>query len=1042
MTVYTNEQIANYLVEGEDGKPRKWETGGTITVNYSAVESGVRALVQSALDTWSDVSGLQFVWEGNASNANIQFDDNRSGAYASYSFYNFPSQFVMADADVNISTAWIDAYGTDTASYSFQTYLHEIGHALGLGHAGDYDGNATYGVDNHYDNDSWQATVMSYFTQSENTSVNASFAFVITPMIADVLAMWELYGKPNNLRTTDTVYGVGSTAGGVYDEIASIGSEVTFNIVDDGGWDIIDFSNDTRDQTVRLRPEHYSDVYGLVGNMTIMRDTIIEQYNAGQGNDIIVGNEAENLLNGNGGNDVIYSVSNGSNNNTINGGNGHDTIHLANGSGSDTVNGNSGNDTAVVRGNNGSFSGGSGTDTVRFMSGLNNYLYEITDGVREFFNVITRYTFSVMSDVERFQFSGGARQFSASELSGATQIISIETTGTALQHAAQGIYLLGGVSSDIAVTSNGEVIGATSLSGWNAIQTEADSSGYRLLWQNQDGRYSEWFLNGQGQKTGGALITNVIDVEQFYGTDINNDGTIGHGTATIENDGTTSLISTTQGRYLINGSIEITNRGDTIGPNSVSGWNIIHAEADGDGYRVLWQHQSGRYSEWALDSQGAKIRGASVNYVEDVEAFYGADINNDDTIGHTTTTIEDDGSTTLTSSSSGIYLIDSSIRISVHGDVIGANSLPGWRAIQVEEDGDGYRALWQHQDGRFAEWMLGAQGEKTGGTLVNHIADIEAFYGADINNDGTIGHTTTTIEDDGTNTLASSTRGVYLIDGSTEITVRGSAMGPNSLAGWSLIQAEADGGGYRVLWQDQNGRYAEWMLNSQGEKTGGALIPDVADVEAFYDADINRDAIIGHGSSMIEDNGSTTLAASSRGVYLINDSVEVTVRGDAMGPESLVGWSLIQAEADEGGYRVLWENSDGRYAEWMLNSQGEKVGGALITDVGDIEGFYGADIDGNDQIGHISGNEPISSASNQSQRTNSELSAVLGFYTDDFDFISQNAEIDELEVPEFDVPINTMNEHMNQQNCMSDEMNQPEVGICIAPMLEEDLFML
>ena len=47
-----------------------------------------------------------------------------------------------------------------------------IGHAIGLVHAGEYNGSAHFGVDNLYGNDSWQMSIMSYFDQAENTYVS------------------------------------------------------------------------------------------------------------------------------------------------------------------------------------------------------------------------------------------------------------------------------------------------------------------------------------------------------------------------------------------------------------------------------------------------------------------------------------------------------------------------------------------------------------------------------------------------------------------------------------------------------------------------------------------------------------------------------------------------------------------------------------------------------------------------------------------------------------------------------------------------------
>src|SRR5206468_647479 len=140
------------------------------------------------------------------------------------------SNGIITSSHIQISQSWVNNYGTSLQSYSFQSYVHEIGHALGLGHGGEYNDTATYSTDALFANDSWSTTIMSYFDQQENTYFsNQGFSrlFALTPMDADVLAMQSLYGLSTTTRTGDTVYGDNANANGVYDAVAYPRAEFT-----------------------------------------------------------------------------------------------------------------------------------------------------------------------------------------------------------------------------------------------------------------------------------------------------------------------------------------------------------------------------------------------------------------------------------------------------------------------------------------------------------------------------------------------------------------------------------------------------------------------------------------------------------------------------------------------------------------------------------------------------------------------------------------------------------------------------------------------
>ena len=230
-----NHAIASYLAggywesTGRSARSFDVPANGELTVNITKLTPEGKQLARWALDAWEEVTDIKFR-EVSHNNADIMFDDDDAGAWSNSTVRGN----TIIQSEVNVSTDWINTYGTRMDSYSYSTYLHEIGHALGLGHSGPYNGGyPVFFVDNAFLEDSWQMSVMSYINQLENPMIVADYAHPVTPMTADIIAIQDLYGKPDKANAGDTVYGANANVGDRMSEFYSIwtGERNPFNDV-------------------------------------------------------------------------------------------------------------------------------------------------------------------------------------------------------------------------------------------------------------------------------------------------------------------------------------------------------------------------------------------------------------------------------------------------------------------------------------------------------------------------------------------------------------------------------------------------------------------------------------------------------------------------------------------------------------------------------------------------------------------------------------------------------------------------------------------
>ncbi|WP_238182530.1 M10 family metallopeptidase C-terminal domain-containing protein [Methylobacterium trifolii] len=331
---------------------RKWEEttgaqvatgrspGGTVQYYFnpaSAWTQAERGAFESSMALWSSVADIQFAATTTRNDADFVIERSSDGSASAGGpttgvgpgqvsriagdSVNGRNQ-ILIDTSVP-SFSQLDSFDR-IGGYGSLTIIHELGHTIGLGHAGNYNGSVSLASQQNgvFDTRLW--TVMSYINPNDTAARNyGSYPVAGTDwgasadgyvrvanslMPLDIIAAQQLYGVATNTPLSGgQVFGFNTNIAPSIRRFFdfTVNQTPVVTLYDTGRNNALDLSGYGTASTIDLRDGHFSSAAGITNNIGIAFGTVIETGIGGGGADLIQGNTYDNVLQGNLGADTL-----------------------------------------------------------------------------------------------------------------------------------------------------------------------------------------------------------------------------------------------------------------------------------------------------------------------------------------------------------------------------------------------------------------------------------------------------------------------------------------------------------------------------------------------------------------------------------------------------------------------------------------------------------------------------------------------------------------------------------------------------------------